>query len=182
MGVPKEGMVDRRLIEMPERAVESQMQLALTGGEKFRLTARGAYHIRKWLPTLSYLDAMVFDTRIFDDSARDEILQDLESFDIRVRLSLIVRWSKALPIQSTAELLSTPFGNALSALLAAYQSVSTNVTSTTAARYALLSAISKGAAIDHIAVAFLDRAIDNKEFAWSREGAVRVAELDDESN
>jgi len=92
----------------------------------------------------------------------------------------IVRWSRPIPAQAaTATLLSTPFGSALSALFEAYAAVSGDATSITAARDAVRAAISKGGAIDHIALAFLDRAHEGKEIVWMRSGGSGYAtELD----
>ena len=52
----------------------------------FRVTTIGAYHLRRWLGTFAYLDAVLFDTPIFDERATATISRDLESFDIRHRL------------------------------------------------------------------------------------------------
>lgn len=81
--------MDRKLTETPHRETyidDSQMQLA-SAKEKYRLTARGVYHLRRWVPTFAYLDAMALDTPMFDDRVRETLLVDLESFDIRVRFS-----------------------------------------------------------------------------------------------
>lgn len=94
-------LTDRRLIETPHRAAfsdDGQMELA-PPKEKFRLTARGAYHLLKWVPTFAYVDAMVFDTPIFDERLRDEALTDLESFDIKVRYARATDFRKYLVLQ-----------------------------------------------------------------------------------
>jgi hypothetical protein len=52
----------------------------------FRVTTVGAYHLRRWLGTFAYLDAVLFDTPIFDQQAEAAIALDLESFDIQHRL------------------------------------------------------------------------------------------------
>ena len=72
----------------------------------------------------------------------------------------IVRWSHVVPAQATATMLSTPFGSVLVALLQAYETVSSDTTSITAARDAVRAAMAKGGAIDPIALAFLDRAAE----------------------
>jgi hypothetical protein len=98
-------MIDRRLIETPHRATftdEGQLQLA-PAREKYRLTARGAYHLYKWMPTFAYIDAMAFDTPIFDEHVRDVAAAELESFDIRARFAratefrayLVTQWRAA---------------------------------------------------------------------------------------
>ncbi|MCI0558305.1 MAG: hypothetical protein MN733_07395, partial [Nitrososphaera sp.] len=78
---------NKRLIETPHRAVfddELQMHFASLH-EKYRLTARGAYHLRRWVPSFAYLDAMAFDTPIYDEGFRERAMVELESFDIRTR-------------------------------------------------------------------------------------------------
>jgi hypothetical protein len=85
-------LVDRRLVETPHRAILTDEEVAHHGNqrEKYRITARGAYHLLKWMPTFGYMDAMSFDTPIFDEDVRDSLLADLESFDISVRLGRAV--------------------------------------------------------------------------------------------
>ena len=51
----------------------------------FRITTVGAYHLKKWATTFAYLDAMVFDTPIFDSDIMDKLTQDPESFGISDR-------------------------------------------------------------------------------------------------
>jgi hypothetical protein len=93
---------------------------------------------------------------------------------------LIVRWSRPFPTQTAAaSLLSTPFGSALIALLQAYKAVSADATSITAAGDSIRAAMARDGAIDHIALAFLDRAQERKEFVWMRSGSGNLAELDD---
>ena len=52
----------------------------------FRITSIGMYHIKKWAGIFAYLDAMVFDTPIFDEKVLKGILPDLEQFAITKRL------------------------------------------------------------------------------------------------
>src|ERR1019366_6231433 len=79
---------NKKLTETPHRMlVEDDNGAALLQSiDKCRLTAKGAYHLRRWLPNFAYLDAMVFDTPLFDAGLREELLPDIESFDIAVRL------------------------------------------------------------------------------------------------
>jgi hypothetical protein len=56
----------------------------------------------------------------------------------------IVRWSHVVPAQAAATMLSTPFGSVLVALLQAYETVSSDTTSITAARDAVRAAVAKG--------------------------------------
>jgi GTPase SAR1 family protein len=78
--------INGKLIELPNRMlIEDDAEPLFIHGDKNRLTAKGAYHLKRWLPTFAYLDAMVFDTPVFDASLRDELIPDLESFAIRSR-------------------------------------------------------------------------------------------------
>jgi hypothetical protein len=94
---------------------------------------------------------------------------------------LVVRWSRPPgPAAAGMELLSTPFGAALGALLTAYQAVSAEMISTTAAAEAIRSAMLKGAAIDPVALAFLERAASCGEFVWGTSSMQGYARLDGE--
>ena len=52
----------------------------------FRATSIGIYHIRFWIGSFSFLDAVSTDTPIFDETARAEVSRLAASFDIRERL------------------------------------------------------------------------------------------------
>ena len=55
--------------------------------EGFRATSIGAYHLRRWAGSFAYLDAMIFDTPIFDEDIQERISPDLGSFDISDRFT-----------------------------------------------------------------------------------------------
>lgn len=82
-------LTNKRLIETTERITFEE---DVTGhiGEMprgFRATSVGAYHLRRWIGIFAYLDAMVFDTPIFDPKIAEALADRLESFDIRDRLT-----------------------------------------------------------------------------------------------
>jgi len=52
----------------------------------FRATSIGIYHIRFWIGSFSFLDAVSTDTPIFDEAARAEVSRLAASFDIKERL------------------------------------------------------------------------------------------------
>ncbi|MFT5760884.1 MAG: GTPase SAR1 family protein [Alteromonadaceae bacterium] len=54
--------------------------------DSFRVTTIGGYHVKRWLGDFAYLDAMLFDTPIFDQDIRDRISINLQSFNIGHRL------------------------------------------------------------------------------------------------
>jgi hypothetical protein len=76
------------LIETTERVTFEEDATGFACGMPvgFRATSVGAYHLRRWMGTFAYLDAMLFDTPIFHESAAQTISQNLESFDIGDRL------------------------------------------------------------------------------------------------
>lgn len=80
-------LTERFLTETPHRAVFTDDEAERRGDlrDKHRITARGAYHLLKWMPTFAYIEAMAFDTSIFDEGVRESLQSNLESFDIAVR-------------------------------------------------------------------------------------------------
>ncbi|WP_421706291.1 hypothetical protein [Alloalcanivorax xenomutans] len=76
---------NRRLIETSQRVTfEEDESGGLVGEmpEAFRVTSSGAYHIQRWLGVFAYLDAMAFDTPIFDAVVRDVMLRNINSLSI----------------------------------------------------------------------------------------------------
>jgi len=80
-------MNNKRLLDTPERITFDEDITGLIGDlpTAFRLTPTGAYHLHRWATDFAYLDAMLFDTPIFDTSVLTELAKDVESFDIEVR-------------------------------------------------------------------------------------------------
>ena len=107
-----ERMAERRLIETPHRAAfsEEDTDRVPPGKEKYRVTARGAYHLLKWVPTFAYMDAMIFDTPIFDEALRDRQMADIESFEIGARYDRATAFRAYLVAQwRTAEIRASYF-------------------------------------------------------------------------
>lgn len=78
----------RRLIETPYshyRELQVDDSQAPTSFY-FRATSIGIYHIRFWIGSFSFLDAVSTDTPVFDESARAEISRLAASFEIKERL------------------------------------------------------------------------------------------------
>ena len=80
-------MTNKKLIETTERITFDEGLQGLVGEMPlaFRVTTVGVYHIQRWAPTFAYLDAMLFDTPIFDENIRGRLRRDIASFDIRER-------------------------------------------------------------------------------------------------
>lgn len=80
-------LTNKKMIETTERVTFDEGLQGLVGEMPlaFRVTTVGAYHIQRWAPTFAYLDAMVFDTPIFDEHIRISLRANVASFDIRDR-------------------------------------------------------------------------------------------------
>ena len=104
-----ERMLGRKLIETPERGDALQGKLRPFSRETLRVTARGAYHVRRWMPTFAYIDAMAFDTPIFEETVRDALLPESESFSIVVRYARALSFRKYLLSQWHAAGIRVPY-------------------------------------------------------------------------
>lgn len=82
-------MTNKKLIETTERVTFDEGLQGLVGDMPlaFRITTVGAYHIHRWASNFAYLDAMLVDTPIFDEPAREKLRRTVSSFDIRDRYS-----------------------------------------------------------------------------------------------
>lgn len=82
-------LTNKKLIETSQRVTfEESTGVELQGEipDAFRITTVGAYHLSRWSGTFAYLDAMAFDTPIFDPIAHTACNKDIESFEIGMRL------------------------------------------------------------------------------------------------
>lgn len=81
---------NRKLIETSQRITFDEDDKGLLIGdmpENFRITTIGAYHFKKWMGSFTYLDAMVFDTPIFNEEIKTVLGNNLESLTIEHRLN-----------------------------------------------------------------------------------------------
>lgn len=86
---------NKKLIETAQRVTFEEDGNGMLIGEmpsSFRLTTIGAYHLRRWIGVFTYLDAMVFDTPIFEKQARENISVDLNSLSINSRFNRAVEF------------------------------------------------------------------------------------------
>jgi hypothetical protein len=69
----------RKLIESTERRLlDTGAELQELGlPESFRITSNGAYHLKRWCVEFHYLEAVCFDTPIFDDSVRQILMESV---------------------------------------------------------------------------------------------------------
>jgi hypothetical protein len=91
-------LTNKRLIETTERVTFEEDLAGLIGElpDGFRPTSIGAYHLRRWAAKFAYLDAMVFDTPIFDHDMQETIASKLGSFDISDRYERTLQFRKYL--------------------------------------------------------------------------------------
>ncbi|MEM9086338.1 MAG: hypothetical protein AAGB23_10485 [Pseudomonadota bacterium] len=80
-------LAERRLIETP---FSHYREINVDDGTSpttfhFRVTSIGIYHIRYWIGSFSFLDAVSTDTPIFDETTRAEVSRLAASFDISAR-------------------------------------------------------------------------------------------------
>lgn len=69
----------RKLIEAAERRLLETTQEIHERGlpDSFRITTLGAYHLKRWISDFGYLDAVSFDTQIFDDELRSSMINNV---------------------------------------------------------------------------------------------------------
>jgi len=99
-------LTNKKLIETTERVTFDEGLQGLVGDMPvaFRATTIGSYHLYKWAPTFAYLDAMVFDTPIINESVKKVVAIKLNSFDIGDRYRRTVAFKDYLSdVWSTIE-------------------------------------------------------------------------------
>jgi GTPase SAR1 family protein len=77
----------RKLIETSERRLLETGQEIQEHGlpDYFRITTLGAYHLKRWMSEFSYLEAVSFDTVIFDEKLRSWLLESVNDDRLRAR-------------------------------------------------------------------------------------------------
>lgn len=73
-------MTNKKLIETPKRITFSEDKGKLFGDmpDTFRVSTIGAYHVKKMISELGYLEPMSFDTSVFDDDVKAVILNNVQ--------------------------------------------------------------------------------------------------------
>jgi len=89
---------NKKLIETSQRVTFEEDETGLIGDMpiSFRLTSVGAYHFNRWMCSFGYLDAMVFDTPVFDKEVYENLSKNLESLQIGHRFDRTVSFKKYL--------------------------------------------------------------------------------------
>lgn len=95
---------NKKVIETSQRLTFAEDETGLIGEmpTSFRINTIGAYHSKRWMYSFAYLDAMVFDTPIFDDSVMERLVQKAESFYIGDRYERAVIFKEYLLSSWTA--------------------------------------------------------------------------------
>ncbi len=77
----------KKLIETTERrTLETDKEIEELGmPEAFRLTLLGAYHLKKWAYDFSFLEAMAFDTPIFDRGMQQTLMEHVNEQTLTAR-------------------------------------------------------------------------------------------------
>lgn len=107
-------MTNKKLIETTQRVTfeeTSGTESANDLTDAFRITTIGAYHLVRWCGTFAYLDAMVFDTPIFDAAAEKDCSMEIESFDIRHRYDRTTVFREYLTRAWEASGITAPYFN-----------------------------------------------------------------------
>lgn len=95
---------NKKVIETSQRLTFAEDETGLIGEmpTSFRINTIGAYHLKRWMYSFAYLDAMVFDTPIFDDSVMARLVQKAGSFYIGDRYERAVIFREYLLSSWTA--------------------------------------------------------------------------------
>lgn len=89
---------NKKLIETSQRFTFDEDETGLIGEmpNKFRLTSIGQYHLKRWLSDFAYLDAMLFDTPIFNPEVSNSMRSTCESFSIQDRYNRSISFKSYL--------------------------------------------------------------------------------------
>lgn len=82
----------KKLIETTERRLlETEAEISTQGmPEAYRITQLGAYHLKKWAYDFSFIEAMSFDTPIFDEGTRSALAPKINE------QTLLARYERAV--------------------------------------------------------------------------------------
>ncbi|HEY4941501.1 MAG TPA: hypothetical protein VII56_08735 [Rhizomicrobium sp.] len=107
-------LAEKNLIQPAGRATDLSSEGIVSAPslyDDFRITSVGAYHLLEWLPTFAYVDAMSFDTPIFNETCLDVMTTNANSFDISIRLRRTEEFSRYLWAQWHIADLIVPYFN-----------------------------------------------------------------------
>lgn len=80
---------NKKLIEAPDRITFEEDEDGLYGVSptSYRINTIGAYHLKIWMASFTYLDAVAVDTPIFDEDVAAQLRANIRSFAIADRYS-----------------------------------------------------------------------------------------------
>lgn len=107
-------LANKKLIEMSQRVTFEEISdkdLSDNTPTDFRITTIGAYHLLKWSATFPYLDAMVFDTPIFDQEVSTSLIEKIGSFHISDRYKRTILFRNYLEQSWNISNISVPYFN-----------------------------------------------------------------------
>ncbi|WP_137009357.1 type I restriction enzyme HsdR N-terminal domain-containing protein [Aquitalea aquatilis] len=107
-------MTNKKLIETTQRITFEEnagVEHIEDFTDAFRVTTIGAYHLIRWSGTFAYLDAMVFDTPIFDAEVAKRCGLNIESFDIKHRFLRTTNFRDYLSHMWDASAIFVPYFN-----------------------------------------------------------------------
>lgn len=78
---------NKKLIESPQRVTFDEDSSGLMGDVdgRFRISTIGAYHLMRLISEMTYLDAMSYDTPIFDEAVRERLIESISSLALEDR-------------------------------------------------------------------------------------------------
>ncbi|MCJ2011558.1 hypothetical protein [Methylobacterium sp. J-076] len=85
---------NKKLIESPERITFEEDEDGAYGfvPRAFRINTIGAYHLKTWMTSVTYMDAMVVDTPIFEENTAEELRRTIRSMKLSDRYQRAVRF------------------------------------------------------------------------------------------
>lgn len=113
-------LTNKKLIETSQRVTfEESMGQAYQEElpELFRITTIGAYHLTRWCGAFAYLDAMLFDTPIFDSTYLTAHRKNIDSHDIGYRYQRTLAFRNYLSEIWNSLSVSVPYFNWHSSVL-----------------------------------------------------------------
>lgn len=102
-------LTNKKLIEITKRFSfeEDNGETLKDMPREFRITTIGEYHLKKWMGTFAYLDAVVVDTPILDKDTDNLIGKNVRDFDIEKRYIKTLEFKNYL-IRIWSNLISKP--------------------------------------------------------------------------
>jgi len=85
---------NKKLIEAPDRVTFEEDEDGAYGlvPTAFRINTIGAYHLKTWMTSFAYMDAMVVDTPIFEENTASELRRTIRSMKLVDRYQRAVRF------------------------------------------------------------------------------------------